>query len=79
MWEAYGIIDIVVPIVGVEPQGFTPLHCGGHVRLLVQQVSACGHRVQGLVWVVSVALVPYEGVLIWVPVSETGSATPQSS
>src|SRR6266702_5823504 len=76
--KVYGVVDVIDPIVGVEPQGLMPLHYGGHVRPLVEQISACGHHIWSLVWVISVALALYEGVLIWVPVMETGSATPGS-
>ncbi len=79
MRESYGVVDVMSPAVGVEPQGFASLHHSRHIRPLVERVSTRGHRIQGLVRVISVALVLYKWVLIWVPVSETGSATPGSS
>src|SRR6266702_2049650 len=76
--HSYGVIDILDPTVGIEPDGFISLLGGGHERLLVQWISTGCHGVRGLVGVISVALALYEGVLIWVPVVETGSATPWS-
>src|SRR6266702_4307233 len=74
-----GVVDVVVPPIGVEPDGVLPLQCSGHVRPLVQRVATSCKRVWGLVWVVRVARVPYEGVLIWVPVPDTGGTAPGSS
>ncbi len=76
VWQTDGIVDVVRPPVGIEPDGVLSLHCGGHIRLLVQRVSAGRERVRGLVGVVRVAIVLYKGVLIWVPVLDTGSAAP---
>src|SRR6266702_420518 len=67
------------PSIGVESDGVLPLHCGRHVRLLIQRVPAGRKCVWGLIWVIRVAIVLYEGMLIWVPVPDTGSATPGSS
>src|SRR6266702_4256760 len=79
MRQADGIVDVMGTPVGVESDGVLLLHCSGHVRLFVQRVPASRKRVWGLVGVVRIAIVLYEGVLIWVPVSGTGSATPRSS
>src|SRR6266702_5724442 len=67
------------PSIGVESDGVLPLHCGRHVRLLIQRVPAGRKCVWGLIWVVRVTIVLYEGMLIWVPVPDTGSAAPGSS
>src|SRR6266702_5228886 len=69
----------MVPLVGVEPDGVLFLQSSGHVRPFVQWIAASRKRVWGLGWVVRVARVPYKGVLIWVPVPDTGGATPGSS
>src|SRR6266702_1414849 len=73
------VINEVGAVVTFEPNGFLPLKCRRHVRLLIQRVSVGREGVRGLVDVVSVAIVLYEGMLIWVPVPGTGGATPGSS
>src|SRR6266702_753151 len=69
----------MVPPVGVEPDGVALLQRHGHVRPFVQRVSAGRKCVRGLVRIVRVARVLYEWMLIWVPVPDTGGATPRSS
>src|SRR6266702_3130663 len=69
----------MVPLIGVEPDGVLLLQRRRHVRPFVQRISAGRKCVWSLVRVVRVATVLYEGVLIWVPVPDTGSATPRSS
>src|SRR6266702_5703689 len=79
MGEVDRVVDVMDPAIGVKPDGVLPLHCGRHVRPLVQWVPRGRERVWGLVWVVRVTKVLYEGVLIWVPVLETGGTTPGPS
>ncbi len=64
------------PLVGIEPDRVLLLQRCGHVRPLVQRVSAGGEGVGSLIWVIRVTVILYEGMLIWVPVPDTGSATP---
>src|SRR6266571_4786420 len=63
----------------MEPDGLSLLQRRRHVRPFVQWISAGREGVWGLVRIVRVATVLYERVLIWVPVSDTGSAAPRSS
>src|SRR6266702_4854096 len=67
------------PPVEVEPDGVPSLQRRRHVRLLVQRVSAGGESIGGFIRVIRVAVVLYKGMLIWVPVPDTGGATPGSS
>src|SRR6266571_4902969 len=69
----------MVPSIRVEPDGVLLLQRRRHIRPFVQRISAGRKRVRSLVRVVRVATVVYEGVLIWVPVPDTGSTTPRSS
>ncbi|SRR6266702_100661 len=76
--QSDGIVDIVDPSIVVKTDGVLPLHCCGQVRPLVQWCPTGREGVWRLVWVVRVAIVPYEWVLIWVPVPDTGGVTPGS-
>src|SRR6266702_2217637 len=66
------------PPVGLESDGVLPLQHGGHVCFLVQQVPTGRESIWGLVWIIRIASIVYEWVLIWVPVPDTGSAAPGS-
>src|SRR6266702_2138778 len=63
----------------MEPDGLSLLQRRRHVRPFVQWISAGRKGVWGLVRIIRVATVLYERMLIWIPVSDTGSAAPWSS
>src|SRR6266702_759551 len=67
------------PPVGLKPDGVLPLQCCRHVCLLVQWISTGREGVRGLGWVIRIASIFYEWVLIWVPVPDAGNAAPGSS
>src|SRR6266702_515896 len=79
MGKTDGVVDVLIPPIDVEPDGVLLLECSWHVRPLVQGVPSGHEGIWGLIWVVRVAIVLYEGMLIWVPVPKTGGAAPRPS
>jgi len=63
-----GVVDVVGPLVLLEPYGRSAPQACWHEAPLVQQVTLHIEGVWGLIGVISVAVVLYEGMLIWVPV-----------
>src|SRR6266702_47081 len=76
--QSDGIVDVVDPSIVVKTDGVLSLQRCGQVCLLVQWRPTGREGVWRLVWIVRVAIVLYEWVLIWVPVPDTGGATPGS-
>ena len=78
MWLTDGVVDVVSSTVGFEPNGSLVHEDSWHIGFLVQGESVSSEGVWGFLGVVRVSCVLNEWVLIWVPVLQTGAATPRS-